>query len=637
MSLNKLQIPTASLLLVFFLSGCSWLNKSTVSEDRNSSEKTYNLQSLNLYSLAETAILNRNYPFAVELLEKAAKSDQQELYIKERLIQILFFLAQENQEYQKKLRTLGEKYVKDNTYNSNMIYTLARFFATQEENNKADEYFRKAIEMQPDQQKLLVYYLFQKKTKPHAEIELLEKAEKLPWENPELALLLGELYFKIDEKKGIEILEKAHEKWNNRETFEKLIVYYSRRFPSQKIINLIEERLAADEEVSSSLQQYFIELNFREQNFEKIIQHKNICYELNNQEVLRYLFFAASKLNNHQLAAEIGEYIAQNKDLATEQRDSFYQYVALEYFHLKNYSKTAYFLNQINEPHIIIYFFHERMLTATEDEEIIAILKEMEKYETNKTNFVLANVYATLDKKKLSLEYLTKVDDNFIEENKLYSIAGLTYLINSEDTKKAYELFSHAEEVNANEEIALYLLSQDKPEKAFGFMKKAMEDTLQAVSYIFLADYYEQNAQTDSALHILQSASKIYPENADILNYYGYFIAQKELSQLYDEAEKVLKKALQLEPESHYIWDSLAWLYVKQENFSEAKKTFKKVLEFDFNSSEEAYHLGYFYWKIDNLKQAKQFLRTAIKLNNDDDYVKKSEKLLKKILEKDEK
>jgi tetratricopeptide (TPR) repeat protein len=277
------------------------------------------------------------------------------------------------------------------------------------------------------------------------------------------------------------------------------------------------------------------------------------------------------------------------------------------------------------------------MMANITDSEIIALLEELQKFVSNKTNFVLANIYATLEQKELSRKFLAQVDEDFIDKNKLFSVAALTYLINSENTDKAYQLFSRAENVNANEEIALYLRSQNKLDTAFKFMQKARQDSLQATSYIFLADYYEQMAKIDSSLQILQTAASLFPDDADILNYYGYFIANQQLSRLYPKAEKLLQKAVELKPNSHYIWDSLAWLYVQQKKYSEAQKAFDKVEKSTINSSEEAYHLGYFYWKIQKQEKASYFLKMAINLNNDTDYVKKSEELLLKILEKDEK
>ncbi|MDN5353642.1 MAG: hypothetical protein PWQ09_398 [Candidatus Cloacimonadota bacterium] len=637
MKLKNWQGSLAALFIVLLISGCGWLGQNSASKLPKPSSKSANLKSVHYYSLAETAIQNQNLGLAEKLLDKAITSDEKTIYLKQRQIEILSYLAQKDSTYQKKLTTLAHNYYKKGQYNAEILFDLARFYASQKSIEKADKYFREAIEMQPDMQKILIYYLFQMQNKPEADEKLLQQAEEQPWENAKFALILGELYFRIDEEKGIQILEKAHEKWDNEETFEKLIVFSSRLYPSQHIIQLIEDRLAADKAVSTSLQQYFIELNFREQNFAKIVQHKQLCYELDTQQILRYLFFAAVELGKHELAAETGEYIAQNKELEPEQQDSFYQYVAQQFFQLANYTKTAYYLNQIKEPLIIIYFFNEQMMMQATDVEILALLEELQKFDTNKTNFVLANIYATLEQKELSQKFLAQVDDDFIEKNKLFSVAALTYLINSENTEKAYQLFSQAGNINANEEIALYLRSQGKQDKAFKFMQKAQQDSLQAVSYIFLADYYEQEAKIDSALQALQTAASLYPADADILNYYGYFIANQEISRLYPKAEKLLQKAVELQPDSHYIWDSLAWLYVKQKRYSEAQKAFDKVQNATINSSEEAYHLGYFYWKTENLEKASYFLKMAINLNNETDYVKKSEELLLKILAKDEK
>ena len=52
------------------------------------------------------------------------------------------------------------------------------------------------------------------------------------------------------------------------------------------------------------------------------------------------------------------------------------------------------------------------------------------------------------------------------------------------------------------------------------------------------------------------------PKNANALNYLGYTYA--DLGTNLDEAEKLIKEALNYKPDDGYITDSLGWVYYKK-------------------------------------------------------------------------
>ncbi len=56
------------------------------------------------------------------------------------------------------------------------------------------------------------------------------------------------------------------------------------------------------------------------------------------------------------------------------------------------------------------------------------------------------------------------------------------------------------------------------------------------------------------------------PKHAEAYNYVGYMFAEKGVR--LDEAERLIQKALELEPENGYYIDSLGWAYYQQGRYS---------------------------------------------------------------------
>jgi len=79
------------------------------------------------------------------------------------------------------------------------------------------------------------------------------------------------------------------------------------------------------------------------------------------------------------------------------------------------------------------------------------------------------------------------------------------------------------------------------------------------------------------------------------------------------------------------IWDSLAWLYFKQNKFNEALEAMNIPLSKEINNSEISYHLGEIYLKLNKIDKAKYYLNLAIRINNEIQSVQLSIELLEKF------
>lgn len=118
----------------------------------------------------------------------------------------------------------------------------------------------------------------------------------------------------------------------------------------------------------------------------------------------------------------------------------------------------------------------------------------------------------------------------------------------------------------------------------------------------------------------MKRAIELKPDYHQALNFLGYIYAEE--SKNLDQAEAMIKKALEMEPNNGAYIDSLGWLYFKQAKYQQAQKELERasaLLEdpviFD--------HLGDAYLKLKEFEKAKQAWQQSLKLDPNQDMVKK--------------
>ncbi|MFT3880253.1 MAG: tetratricopeptide repeat protein [Gemmatales bacterium] len=95
----------------------------------------------------------------------------------------------------------------------------------------------------------------------------------------------------------------------------------------------------------------------------------------------------------------------------------------------------------------------------------------------------------------------------------------------------------------------------------------------------------------DKAYEILSAQLKKKPDQAGINNDLGYILASHDRK--LDEAEKMIRKAVELEPENSSFLDSMAWVLYKQKKYKEAKEfMLKAVAQERGKNTELMEHLG---------------------------------------------
>jgi tetratricopeptide (TPR) repeat protein len=142
----------------------------------------------------------------------------------------------------------------------------------------------------------------------------------------------------------------------------------------------------------------------------------------------------------------------------------------------------------------------------------------------------------------------------------------------------------------------------------------AGEKTQWAVYYFRGVDY-ERAKQWDKAEADFKTALDLYPEQPLVLNYLGYSWVDQGLH--LDEAFKMLRRAVELQPEDGYIVDSLAWAHYKLGHYDEAVKLLERAIELKPGDPVINDHLGDAYWRVGRKLDAEFQWNHARDLNPD--------------------
>jgi tetratricopeptide (TPR) repeat protein len=120
---------------------------------------------------------------------------------------------------------------------------------------------------------------------------------------------------------------------------------------------------------------------------------------------------------------------------------------------------------------------------------------------------------------------------------------------------------------------------------------------------IFLrGELYDREKMYDKAETEFRKALAIDPQNAAVLNYLGYMLADH--GEKLPEALKMIRQAVDLEPQNGAYLDSLGWVYFKTGQYQQAEENLRKANE-RMNTDPTVHdHLGEVYEKSGNLKMA---------------------------------
>ena len=198
--------------------------------------------------------------------------------------------------------------------------------------------------------------------------------------------------------------------------------------------------------------------------------------------------------------------------------------------------------------------------------------------------------------------------------------------------------------------IAFILKSQNKPDAAVDFLKKAItENPKQLELYLNLSSLYESLGKHDDGLALLFEAQKLFdadprlhfrigvmydklgkrsesidqmkkvialnPKDAQALNFLGYTYAEMGIN--LEEALGYLKRAVELRPNDGFILDSLGWIYFKLKRYDDAARKLEDAVALVDDDSTIVEHLGDVYHAQKDHKKALKAYKKALDIEPD--------------------
>ena len=176
-------------------------------------------------------------------------------------------------------------------------------------------------------------------------------------------------------------------------------------------------------------------------------------------------------------------------------------------------------------------------------------------------------------------------------------------------------LVSAIENDPENPEFRYYLGSVYEQMEAYAQAEQTLKDGLALDPenprlWFRLGVVYDKWDRKTDSIAAMKQVIDIEPDNANALNYLGYTYADMGIH--LDEAERLVRAALEHKPGDGYITDSLAWVYYQRGQYDQALPLMEQAVELVPDDPIIREHLGDVYSKLGMTEEAIQSYRMAI-------------------------
>lgn len=129
--------------------------------------------------------------------------------------------------------------------------------------------------------------------------------------------------------------------------------------------------------------------------------------------------------------------------------------------------------------------------------------------------------------------------------------------------------------------------------------------------HMYLGDAYNSTKQYALSDSSFETALRLSPDNASVLNNYAYYLSVRKVR--LDDAEKMSKRSLQLRPDEGTFLDTYGWILYQQGKYDKAKEYIEKAINQDRENADATLweHLGDIEFKRGNKDAAVEHWKKA--------------------------
>ncbi len=161
--------------------------------------------------------------------------------------------------------------------------------------------------------------------------------------------------------------------------------------------------------------------------------------------------------------------------------------------------------------------------------------------------------------------------------------------------------------------LAQNLQRQGRAREAASLLETARTRWPEDKGLVFtLANAWERLGEPQRAIALMREVLAAEPDEPSALNFIGYVLADHNLE--LDEAERLVRRALELRPDSGAFLDSLGWVHYRKGETQKAVEVLERAAALEPNEPVILEHLGDAYLQANRLQDAAQAYRRALEV-----------------------
>lgn len=230
-------------------------------------------------------------------------------------------------------------------------------------------------------------------------------------------------------------------------------------------------------------------------------------------------------------------------------------------------------------------------------------------------NFFLGMAYESSQKPEKAIEHYLKVSPAHPQYKKTLLTIGFLYREIGQTDKAVSFLENHHQQSPEDIDILTYLAAfyekGNQLEKALRLLSEGLKNAPENTSLLFrLGAVQDKAGRKDESIATMKEVIRLDPEDASALNYLGYTYA--DLGIHLDQAETLIRRALEIKPDDGYIIDSMGWVYYQQGKYDKAVDYLERAAELTNDEAIISAHLADAYVKTGQTIKALQAYHKAL-------------------------